>query len=280
MVWFLTLILSLAEARGNLRKIASCEAPKDAKKVRVIKQWHLPPTTITKSFRERYPHERNQTAIYTALNEDVKKKRVQLVVGEGCEGEINSEFKTEFNGWDYQSLAKQAHTKSYARIISHVPLKLEARHRDKLLTVCGDNEKLIQEGNLRISNLRGWAGFWSRLNESPEDSEKVKLYGEAAADLLKVPKDTPLEELKTKIKGKLKEELDLFLKSLKDRNEYFVKALEGHEFKTAAIVIGGLHAQDLRERLQAAGYACEIYEPVGYQRDNERLVDEFEKILK
>jgi hypothetical protein len=280
LIWFLSILLTFASARPNLSKVGSCTAEKDAKKVMLIKQWHLPPTTITKSFKEKYPHEKNQTAIYNSLNDLVKKKKLQVVVGEGCEGEIGPEFKTAFNGWDLESLRKQAQTKAYPRIVAHVPLKLEARHGEKLLTLCGDNEKQIQEGNLRISNLRGWAGFWSRLSEHKPDSDKFKLYAEAAADLLKIPKDTPPAELQEKIKVKIKEELDAFQKSLNERNTSFVKALEGREFQTAAIVIGGLHAPDLKEKLQAAGFACDVMEPFGYIQEEEKLIKEFEKALK
>lgn len=280
MIWIFSILLPLTFARPNLAKVATCQAPKDAKKIMIVKQWHLAPTTVTKSFREKYPQERNQTTIYRALNELVKKKKLQLVVGEGCEGEINSEFKTRFNGWDLESLRKQAHTKGYERILTQVPLKLEARHGDNLLTLCGDDDKQIQEGNLRLSNLRGWLGFWSRLTEHKTDPEKLKLYSEAAADLLKTPKDTPLEQLQAKIKEKIREELDAFKKSLTNRNDAFVKALDGQEFKTAAIVIGGLHVTDLKEKIQAAGYACEVLEPYGYQREDEKLIAEFEKAIK
>ncbi len=281
MIWLVSIFVAIASARSNLNKVSSCTGvPKDAKRVMIVKQWHLPPTTTTKSFKEKYPHERNQTAIYQALNELVKKKKVQLVVGEGCQGEINSEFKTAFNGWDYEALKKQSQTRGYPRILSHVPLKLEARHGDKLLTLCGDDEKQVQEGNLRISNLRGWLGFWSRLKEHKGDADKLKLYSEAAADLLKVPKDTSQEELQAKIKDRIKDELEQFRKSLNLRNDSFVKALEGHDYRIAAIVIGGLHANDLKEKIQAAGLNCDVFEPAGYLREEEKLIQEFEKALQ
>jgi hypothetical protein len=280
LIWILTLLLSSAEARPNLSKIGSCSADKEAKKVMLIKQWHLPPTTITKSFKEKYPQERNQTVIYQSLNDLVKKKKLQIVVAEGCEGEIGPDFKTAFNGWDLEALKKQAQTRGYERIVAHVPLKLEARHGDKVLTLCGDNDKQIQEGNLRISNLRGWIGFWSRLSEHKSDPEKLKLYSEAAADVMKVPKDTSQEELQTQIKERIKQELELLQKSINERNTSFVKALEGRDFQTAAIVIGGLHATDLKEKLQAAGFACDVFEPYGYIQEEEKLIQEFQKALK
>lgn len=271
-------VISLAAA-PKMTKVASCDAPKGAKKVLLIKQWHLSPRTITKGFKEKYQQEKNQTAIYKNLNEQVKKKKLQLVVAEGCEGEINSDFKTTFNGWDLESLRKQSQTKGFDKIITNVPLKLEARWGDKLLTLCGDNDKLIQEGNLRSSNLRGWMGFWTKLNEGKGDPDKLKLYSEAAADLLKMPKDTAIEKLQAKIKERFKEELDLFATSLKERNTSFVNVLKDRQFDTAAIVIGGLHADDLKAKLQAAGLACEVLEPTGYVREDENLIKEFQRAL-
>ena len=288
----LALPVAMAKSRGKSRKAAParskismtkvgvCEgAAPDDKKILIIKQWHLPPTTFTKSFKEKYPQERNQTAIYKQLNEEIKAKRIDLVVAEGCEGEIADGFKPAFNGWDLESLKAQAQTRGYEKILTNVPLKLEARHGANLLTLCGDNEALIQEGNLRLSNMRGWVGFLSRLGEKG-DAEKLKLYGEAAATLLKEPKDTPPAELQAQIKTRLKEEIDLFRKSLSARNDSFVKTFEGREFKTAALVIGGLHAADLKEKIRAAGYACEVLEPPGYVREDENLIRDFENAIK
>lgn len=282
MIWILSLLLTTLQAQARLNKVGSCKKPSEpmTAKIQVIKQWHLAPQTITKGFKEKYPQERNQTNIYLALLNDIKKKKVDLVVAEGCEGEINADFKPTFNGWDYESLKKISLTKTYDRIVSHVPLKLEARFQDKLLTVCGDNEKLIQEGNLRLSNLRGWGGFWTRLNENKNDLEKVKLLAESAADLLKVPKTTPIEQLLELIRKQISDELALFQKSLHDRNDGFVKALQTHPFTSASVIIGGLHASDLKEKLEAAGLPCDIMEPSGYTRENENLIRNFEKAVQ
>lgn len=280
MLWLISFTLSLSSAHAALKKVASCETKKDSTKyVAVVKQWHLAPKTITKGFKEKYPQELNQTNIFLALNEQIKKKKLQIVVAEGCEGEINNDFKTAFNGWTLESLKKEAQRKNYERIVSHVPLKLEARHGDKVLTLCGDNDKLIQEGNLRVSNLRGWFGFWLRLADNGEDAEKRKLFAETAADLLKVSRETPVEKLVEQVKERLKSELEAFNKSLKDRNDSFVKVLADKEFTQAAIVIGGLHAEDLKQKLQAAGFNCDVFEPRGYEREDEDLVKDFEKAL-
>lgn len=272
-----------AESRPiKLTKVGSCALPTDgtkpAKTVMIVKQWHLAPKIITKSFKEKYPQERNQQAIYSALADGVRKKSVQLVVSEGCEGEINSEFKPTFNGWDYASLKAVAQTKGYDKILTLVPLKLEARFGDDLRTVCGDDETLIQEGNMRLSNLRGWMGFWTRLHETYPD-DKGKLYADAASDLMKIPRTTPLKDVIAKVREHVQDDLDGFKKSLADRNAAFVKVLSQENFDTAAVVIGGLHSEDLKLKLQLAGMACDVYEPPGYQREDEDLMSDFVKVL-
>ncbi|NJL24936.1 MAG: hypothetical protein HC902_07020 [Calothrix sp. SM1_5_4] len=61
---------------------------------------------------------------------------------------------------------------------------------------------------------------------------------------MKMPSDTPVEKLLPPIQARIKEELELFKKSLADRNDVFVKVLKENEglYENAAIVIGGLHA--------------------------------------
>jgi hypothetical protein len=288
------LALTVAHARGHrprkaapkkpfpskirLTKVESCDVPEAKKKVMVLKQWHLAPTTVTKGFKEKYPQEKNQTAIYKVLEEGVKRGELQLIVSEGCEGEINDQFTPAFNGWDYTSLKEQSARRNYERILTLVPLKIEAKYGGKIETFCGDSEKLIQEGNLRLSNLRGWMGFYARLSDKSEAPDKLKIISESAADLLKLPKDTPVDKLIAEIKVRIQQELDGYFKSLAERNDAFVKVLSEHEFERAAVVIGGLHAPDLKEKLQKAGLGCDIYEPPGYQRNDEKLVQDFQKI--
>jgi hypothetical protein len=281
LLWLISLIFTFSSSQAALTKTGSCKSPNNtARHVALIKQWHLAPKTVTRGFKEKYPQEANQTDIFKAVNEMVKKKKIQLLVAEGCEGEINSEFKASFNGWDYGNLKKESQRRNFERIVSHVPLKIEVRHGNKILTMCGDSEVLIQEGNLRLSNLRGWAGFLTRLNESPHDSEKQKLYGEAAADLLQIPRDTPVDKLIEKIREKLRSEMDALKKSLADRNDKFLQVLTGHEFRNAAVILGGLHAEDLRQKLEAAGIGCDVFEPRGYRREDESLIEKFTDLLK
>ncbi len=271
----------MAHAKGLMTKVGACRPPeKEGPMVIVVKQWHLSPKTVTKGFKERYDQEKNQSAIYLALADKIKNKKLELVIAEGCEGEINDQFAGVYNGWDMASLKGQAQRKGFDRILTMVPMKLEARYGEKVQTVCGDSEKLIQEGNLRLSNMRGWVGFLERLSESGADEEKRKNFASAAAALLKENAETPVEQLIPKIKEKLSVELEAFTKSLSDRNDEMVKALQGKSFKAAAIVIGGLHAEDLKSKLEAAGFNCEIDEPSGYRREDEELIKQFQKFLK
>lgn len=264
-----------------MTKVGVCKkSSKEAATVMIVKQWHLAPKTITKGFKEKYPQERNQSAIYISLADRIKNKKMDLVLAEGCEGEINEKFTTVFNGWDLEAMKKQAQTKGFDRVLSHVPMKLEARFGEKILTICGDNDKLIQEGLVRLSNLRGWAGFYGRLTEPTSDSDRQKLFAESAAGVLKVDKETPIAELVPKIKEKISEELTAFNKTLAERNDAFVKALQAQSFKNAAIVIGGLHVADLKDKIEAAGYACEVMEPAGYSRDDENVIRDFEKAVQ
>ena len=268
----------LANARPMLTKVASCPVIDATKSVRVIKQWPLPPAVFTKDFKERYPQERNQTAIYQALADDVKKKKLDLVVGEGCEGTLDANFTGLFNGWSFESLRKVSQTRTYDRIIAHVPMKLAARFGDKISARCGDNEALIQEGNVHVTNLRGWSGYLTHLRATYVD-DRGKLYADGAADQLKIARSTPLPEVLKLIQDKVRSELADFRRAIGQRNDGFVKAVTEPEFKTAAIVINGLHADDLKTKLQAAGLNCEIFEPPGYQREDERLIQDFERLL-
>ncbi|MGE4130845.1 MAG: hypothetical protein AB7F86_04365 [Bdellovibrionales bacterium] len=279
MSWILSLMLTLASAKGLVTRVGGCKTRKEAQSVLIYKQWHLPPTTVTKGFKEKYPQEKNQTSIYITLADKVKSKKVDLVLAEGCEGEIDENFSTTFNGWDYKSLKAESHKRSYQRVLTHVPLKLEARFGAGLKTLCGDSDKLILEGNHRMSNLRGWMGYWIRLTEKTLDEEKRNPFREAAAEQLKMDKSSPVSTLLPEIQKKLREELEGFNRSLAERDDQFVKILQESQFKTAAIVIGGLHVKDLMKKLEAAGFACDLYEPRGYSREDESLIQDFQRAL-
>lgn len=302
MIWLLSVLLALntavakekkksgkrkkASTRVYLTKVSSCNPQplKDGQaaptgKINLIKQWDLSARTSTKGFKEKYAQEKNQTAIYKSLDQDVKDGKIQLIVAEGCEGEMGPEFASTFNGWDYESLKSQSRLKNYERIITSVPLKIKAKHGEKIKVVCGDNLMSIQEGNLRLSNLRGWTGYWSKFEELKNDPAKLKPFAEAAAAVLKVPASTPSKDLADKIRAELKKEIEGLNTSISQRDEAFVKALSENQYATAAVVVGGLHMADLKTKLEQAGMACDIFEPPGYTREEEDLIQNFQNIL-
>lgn len=289
MIWLLSLIMSfsLAHAKGgkkrvrkepkiNLTKIDSCKKVEGNKKVLLIKQWHLAPKDSTKGFKEKYPQEKNQTAIFKILSDKVKSGDLSLIIAEGCEGEINDAFEPVFNGWNMSSLREYRERKEFPKIITNVAMKVEAKYGEKVLTKCGDNLDLIKEGNLRLSNLRGWSGYLSKLTQL--QGEAAAPYADSAAQTLKVKVGTPIPELTAKIRAEAKSDLQRLLASFNERNESFVKALEGQEFKEAAIVVGGLHADDLKSKLETAGLNCDVYEPPGYARESENLIRDFQSL--
>ena len=106
------------------------------------------------------------------------------------------------------------------------------------------------------------------------------MYSDSAADLLKIPRTTTHAELVSQIKSKLKEDLEAFRQSLNTRNDSFMKELQERSYSKAAVVIGGLHVEDLREKLEKAGIGCDVYEPPGYQRESENLIQDFQRDLR
>jgi len=270
---------SRAVAQVNLTKVGSCSAT-TGKKVLLIKQWDLLKTTSTKGFKEKYAQERNLTAIYKKLDQDVKAGKVQLIVAEGCEGEIKGDFDTTFNGWDLAALQDQVTRKGFDKIITSVPLKIKAKHGDKVRVHCGDDLKQIQESNRLLSNLRGWTGYWSKFEELKNRPDELKPFADSAAALLKVPATTPAKELGEMVKKTLKAEVAALNESMSKRDDAFIKILNEQEFETAAVVVGGLHTADLKSKLEQAQLPCDVLEPPGYTREEENLIQDFQNILK
>ena len=139
----------------------SC-SPKN--KVYIIKQWHLSPnestTDILKS--KSLPQFDNQIDIY---NKSIKliKKNSKTIIAEGCEGEIDHEFKLKFNGWGMSDLIERKDLSDFDDILAPVPMKLKAKFGKKLRVVCGDNDELIKKNNLAFSDTKAYSGFFQRL---------------------------------------------------------------------------------------------------------------------
>ncbi len=90
--------------------------------------------------------------------------------------------------------------------------------------LCGDNEELIQEGNVHVTNLRGWTGYVINLKKTFVD-DRGKLYADQASDLLKIPRTTLMPDLIKLIQGKVRTELAAFRAAITKRNDGFVKVV-------------------------------------------------------
>lgn len=275
------------------RVVAECKNSKEkangpGKMVWVFKQWHLAPRVLTtpdqaNQAKQKDPSEKpqleNQTAIYKQLDRWITEKAVATLVAEGCEGELNEKSKQAFNGWTYEALKKASSEAGYERVLSHVPLKLEARHATGVLTLCGDQEKLIKEQNLAFSDARGTVGFLIRLEEHAKDPQKLKIYMDGAIELYKLPKKTTPEQVKVRLRKELQKTLKRIHATIDRRNKKFAQAIGKAKAKELAVVIGGLHTAGLVDRLSAQGIACRVVEPKGYDNDEGQMLKRLDELV-
>ena len=136
------------------REVARCQpagapgALSSAKHIWILKQWHVAPGVDTRDRikAKELPQAANQTAIYQQLDQWVKAHLLDTVIAEGCSGELTINSNIRFNGWSVQDLASVAHAPGFDQdVISHVPMKLEAKYGDQVRTICGDDEDLLQK---------------------------------------------------------------------------------------------------------------------------------------
>ena len=268
---------SLDPALG--KEVAACAgAPASAKKVWIFKQWHLPPGTDSKAVTKPLPQQPNQTAIYRQLERWVTDGQMRTILAEGCEGEIDDKFAKVFNGWSMTDLKAKSKTDTFAEITSHVPMKIEAKFADKVKTLCGDNETMIKQQNLLLSDLRGTVGFLTRLQD--QDSKKADSYLIPAIEVFKFPAATSRSKAVQLLNQLLGERIGLLLKAIDERSMLFAQAIEKAPADKMALVIGGLHADALRKMLEERKLACSVVEPAGYAQDEEKLVADLQKYWK
>ncbi len=254
------------------RVTSSCVAPKTAKKVYVFKQWHLSPTIDTSSLTpQSLPQERNQTAIYSQISFWIEKGILNTVFSEGCEGEINEKFQTKFNGWDYNMLKPNAEIEGYRHILTLIPLKLEAKYGDKLLTLCADSNDLIRKSELEFSNIRGLQGFSTRLKEYASDPDKLQSYLDEVNKLLKLPDDTSSEIAQNAIRDEIRSSIGKIKELISSRDDVILKNILKTPSQNSVLVIGGAHAEDLKYKLEKNNIGCDIIEPVGYEYDPDAM---------
>ena len=140
------------------------------------------------------PQAANQTAIYRQLDQWIGAGVLQSVVAEGCSGELTRESKIKFNGWSLPELSVASKKMGFDQIVASVPQKLEAKFGDRVHTLCGDDDALIREHLMALSDLRGNFMFLARLVQYQKDPVRAKNYLEGVIDLYKLPKDTTISQ--------------------------------------------------------------------------------------
>ena len=260
-----------------LRQTDQCASVTGERTVYLIKQWHLDPTVNTKDQKPKNPppQAKNQIQIYDQLLEWQKNKAIDTVVAEGCEGgDIDEKFKPIFNGWSFQDLkakSSDAHY-HYEQILSHSVVKLEAKVGDAVHALCGDDLSEIKKSQVALSDARGDVGYLSRLSEFKDQPDRAKTYLEGTIEALKLKSDATAPEAIKALALDLKSTLSRFSDSTHERDLSFVRKIkQAKTDKPVVLVVGGLHASDLKQILEDKKLNCLIFEPVSYKNDEESL---------
>ncbi len=229
--------------------IIGCENEKQGKAY-ILKQWHLSPSVKTSDIEKSKQNSQfqSQKETYLMAKKMIQHGQVNLVIAEGCENEITLSTLTNFNGWTMKKLAEYKDDPVYDDILAPIPMKLKVLY-PKLKVICGDDLKLIKKNQLAMSDLRGFFGFYTRLLENLHKkplvfenyaSELSKLYPNAVGD-------DPI--------GFAREKSIVSLKSFTDyihkRNDSFAKVVSQNVKSESLIIIGGLHAEDLKTKLSS-----------------------------
>ncbi len=268
-----------------MKEVARCETKGDPQ-VYFVKQWHLSPGVDTKNAVTfaPYPQLENQEAIFNQLDSWIEKKQLSTLIAEGCEGELTESSKIKFNNWSVEDLSQRVSKAGYSKILSSVPLKLEAKYKTKIHTYCGDSELLIKDALLSFSDARADLGYLSRLSKLQGDAVKVRPYLEGAIEAYHLPKKTKVNEAMIAVKADLKKTIASIESDLSERNASVMIAVQKVTKETnvplpVVIVFGGMHAQGLKHRLDEKKIPCVVLEPVGYHDDEEKLLAELHSAI-
>ena len=276
-------------ASPYLKEVGECLHPKpNTPTVYIIKQWHLASNVNTHDqTKQLIPQAANQAQIYRQLEEWLQQKKIDTVIAEGCEGEIDATstppFKTVFNGWSMDELKKKASDPGFADIATHAVVKLEAKYGTSVRSLCGDSEAEMKNTEIALSDARGDAGYLGRLMQNQKDpqAQAAKTYLEGTIDALKLKPQTTVPEAIAALKKDLKKVIQQFLEADHRRNEKAVEvALKAQTQLPIPIVFGGLHGNDLKKLLEKKGAHCKVFEPVSYQNQEEKFMTELQKQIK
>jgi hypothetical protein len=244
----------------------------------LIKQWHPTANVVATDLKQNdnIPQAKNQIAIYSFLNQKVQNSKIDQIVVEGCEGEVNENFTPAFYGWDYKKLQGflSQNSEQYQEVISHIGLKLEVFFKEKLLTICGDNLELVKKHSLAFSDARAFLGYWQRLQEFKEKGNTKSFETYKLALLKDTKTDDPIHYAKLELTEAIKS-IEHFSEL---RNQKFFEVISKLQGKVG-VVIGGDHALGLKKLLEKKGYDAQIVELEGYPVGSDNLIDELKKQL-
>jgi hypothetical protein len=267
-----------------IKKIDSCALVNNAKTptVYVLKQWHLPPSVNTKEnpVSKSLPQTKNQTQIFDQLSEWTEKSDIDTAIAEGCEGSIDSKMKEVFQGWSYADLEVAKTQKDFDSILSHPVVKLKVRYPN-VNAVCGDSLSEIKKSQLALSDSRADVGYLARLSENKNQPASLTPYLESVVEAYHLRPDVTLADAQKALSTDLKKSLSIFQDSTHERDLSFIRKVNTlASQKPSVIVIGGLHASDLKQILEDKKMNCTIFEPLAYQNDEEALSKQLKTLIK
>lgn len=252
---------------------------KDSRLVLILKQWHTSPGINTVPARpggERaqhpnLPQAKNQTALYQLLDEWISTGLLRTVLVEGCEYGIARGFERRFNGWNLRALEKRATEPDYAAVITHLGLKLKAKLGPLVEVECADDDELIRAHDLAFSDARGVAGFLGRMAGKSGDDPVARDFLARVIELYGLPPTTTVEEGVTRLREEFKSITERINNGFSQRNQVMLRHALRAPSRPLALVVGGAHAADLKERLEKANAPCVVIEPVGYPENDALL---------
>jgi hypothetical protein len=257
------------------------KAPLDKNEgVILVPQWHLSPQVNTKTNKTLLPQFKNQTAIYRTVSEWIDNHSVNAVLVEGCEGTLSDFPDTHYNGWSLHELDQEKLSKNtIADIQTHVGLKLQVDYKDKVKIICGDDLQLIKENQLALSDIRGLAGFKSRIEQTGLDQKSKQNFISEAKIILKLPADISDTQVHTAVDQALQKSILHFEELIAKRNSIFVSKSKNLSGKKV-IIIGALHIEDLKRQLEQQNISFSVWRPEGLEGGEDQLIDQLKSKIK
>jgi len=238
----------------------------------IIKQWHLSPNANTQDIEEakKLPHYPNQIDIYHRLVEMIQNNETKLIIAEGCEGEVTKDFSKNYNGWSMDALEKLKDSSQFSSVLAPVHMKLKVKF-PKLKILCGDNEELVKKNLMAFSELKGFLGFWEKLNSfKGVDQKKYLIYESKLKELF--PEET-IKDSMGFIVNKISENLNLFESYISQRNDSFIEVLKKNRVLNPVLIIGGLHVDELSYKLKNDSFKVNVITPKGYDSSESILIE-------